>query len=240
MKRAFLLLFCIAIGSVLSAQQIQFQQEQEQPKRGYIGISIGAAMPTGEFASDDIDGEYSGYAKTGLSLQLINFGYTFGSNIGIAGMWTGNAFNVNGEEMIQDLGLGGLTIQSDPWSFGALMFGLLISLPADKFNVDFRAMLGYGYAKAPELSFTGYIEGELINITQKSASANAVAYDFGMGFRIPLSRLICVNILIDYVGCKPTFESLVYSGAAGVYNPIEFEQPMNHLTITGGIGFRLK
>ena len=240
MQRALIFLTCIAFASLLSAQQIHFQGEPERPKRGYIGISLGAAIPMSEFASTDFEEDYSGYAKTGLSLQLINFGYTFGKNIGIAGMWTGNAFKVDGEEMLQDLGLNNFSIETEAWSFGALMVGLLMSLPANKFNFDIRAMLGYGYASAPEISMTGYVDGSLVNITQKSATANELAYDFGMGFRIPVSGLICLNVLVDYVGFKPTFSTMVYSAAAGIYDSFEFEQPMNHLTITGGIGFRLK
>jgi len=240
MRKASLILCFVSITCMLSAQQIHFQQEEEKLRRGYIGISLGASIPTGQFASTEYYADYSGYASTALSLQLINFGYTFGTNIGIAGMWTGNTFKVNGDAMLHDLGAGSISIESDPWSFGALMAGLLISLPADKFNVDFRAMIGYAYTTAPEISISGFVDGSPYVLTQKSASSDAVAGDFGIGLRFHLSKLICLNLLFDYIACKPAFTSMLYSGEAGIYKAIQFEQPMNHFTITGGIGFKLK
>lgn len=240
MRKALLILGLVSFTCMLSAQQIHFQQEEEKPRRGYIGISLGASIPTGQFASSDYKEDYSGYAKTALSLQLINFGFTFGSNIGIAGMWTGNTFKVNEDALLNNLAVGGLSIEADPWSFGALMIGILISVPANKFNIDFRGMIGYAYTTAPEISISGYSDEGPFVLTQKSASSDAVAGDFGMGIRFHLSQLICLNLLFDYLACKPVFSSMLYSGEAGIYQPIQFEQPMNHFTITGGIGFKLK
>lgn len=49
-----------------------------QDSQGYVGISIGAAIPQGDFADD---------AKTGLDLGLINAGYRFNETWGATVNW---------------------------------------------------------------------------------------------------------------------------------------------------------
>ena len=49
-----------------------------QDSKGYVGVSIGLAMPTGDLADD---------AKTGLDLGLINAGYRFNETWGATVNW---------------------------------------------------------------------------------------------------------------------------------------------------------
>jgi len=235
MKKILLIILCLTIMIPLVTAQ-----EADINKRGYLGISIGAAIPVGEFGSTDIGGEYSGFAKTGLSFQLINFGYRLGKNLGIAGLWSGSAFNMDVDALVNNSGLGAVNVEADPWSFGAFMGGLLISIPSDKFDIDFRGLIGFSYGKTPEMTISGYdIEGNYAFVKQTSGTSNSFAYDLGVGIRYNVSRLICINLLLDYMGSKPKFSTDLFS-ANGYYGKSEFDQPMNHITITGGIGFRLK
>jgi hypothetical protein len=49
----------------------------------YVGISIGASFPTGDFADNDINGEASQFAKPGFYIDL-QPNYYFTENIGLA------------------------------------------------------------------------------------------------------------------------------------------------------------
>ena len=74
-----------------------------QKRKGYIGISLGPSIPLGDFSNPS-----SGAAKTGLHLNLVNFGYLITDNVGIAAIWFGAANPVS-------------EISWNPWSYGGTM-----------------------------------------------------------------------------------------------------------------------
>ena len=237
MKNVISLLLCTVFTFSIVAQEAT--QEIPINKRGYIGFSIGPAIPMGDFGSTDISGEYSGFAKTGFNIQLVNFGYRFGKNIGIAGMWSAAAFNLDDVALRNNAGLGSMVMDIDPWGFGAFMGGLLISIPSTVVDVDFRGMIGFSYGMSPEMRFSGYDENwNLVSVVQESGESYAFAYDLGVGLRFNVSRLINLNLFFDYIGSKHEFSVGLYSGSTYL-GTSEFKQPMNHITITGGVGFRL-
>jgi hypothetical protein len=236
MKKLFVVLCCtFMVISIFGQDQV----EQPREKKGYIGISIGAAIPVGEFGSTDIGSDEAGFAKTGLTFQLVNFGYRFSKHLGIAAMWSGGAFNMDEVALRNNAGLGSVTIDMDPWGFGTLMGGLLISIPSPVVDVDFRIMIGPGYGMAPEIQISGYdIYNNYIVVVQESGDAYAFASDIGVGLRFNITRLININLLMDYMTCKPKFSVDMYSNGSYIGSN-EWDQPMDHITITGGIGFRL-
>lgn len=236
MNKLFVVLCCTLFAVSIFGQD---QHEPPKEKKGYIGISIGAAIPVGEFGSTDIGSEEAGFAKTGFTLQLVNFGYRFSKHIGIAAMWSGAGFNMDEVALRNNAGLGNVNLDTDPFSFGTLMGGFLVSLPSTVVDVDFRFMIGPGYGMAPEIRFSGYdTYNNYVVAVQESSSAYALAFDMGVGVRFNVSRLININLLMDYMTCKQKFSADMYSN--GVYlGSNDWDQPMNHITITGGIGFRL-
>jgi len=74
----FLLLFLVS--------SIQAQDINKSTKDGFISISLGLAIPTGDFADDDPGNNDAGFAENGASFTLINFGYLFSKNVGITAM----------------------------------------------------------------------------------------------------------------------------------------------------------
>ena len=69
---------------------------EDYSRKGFIGISIGPSFPIGDYSELPI----------GLNLSLIDFGYLFNKNIGIAGKWFGTAHAEDGVTF----GLGGLLV----------------------------------------------------------------------------------------------------------------------------------
>lgn len=131
-------------------------------RKGFIGLSLGAAFPVGDASGMPI----------GATLSLIDFGYLFTQNIGIAGKWFGNGHAENGVS----------------FGVGGLMAGFLASTPiSPKANFEGRGLIGLG-------TFTAEYAG-------KSASSDAYfAYDLGVGGRINTSNKVSLLINADYIG----------------------------------------
>ncbi|HSG68636.1 MAG TPA: hypothetical protein VK994_08015 [Bacteroidales bacterium] len=240
MKKILFLGFSILFIQSIYAQDPGFRQEWGYSKRGYIGISIGAAIPQGDFASKDLNDEYAGFAKTGLSLQLVNFGYRFGNTLGLAGMWSGAAFKMDGDAFGKSTGLGNLySIDPGIWSSGALMAGLLISLPSSIIDVDFRVMAGPSYSQSPEIEVEGYADGHAFHFIQKSGTSYQLGLDAGIGLRFNIVSFLNINLMFDYTYARHKFHVESYRNGILIDMP-EFEQPMGYFTITGGLAYRLR
>ena len=163
MKKHFLItLLVLAIGSESFAQS-------NRDRNGYIGINIGPSFPTGELKND-------GLAKTGHNLSLINFGYLFSDNLGIAAKWSGNA------HQIDDSG--------EYWSYGTLLAGPLYSTPiSSRVEWDLRGLVGYGTA--------------LLDTDYFVAKGNGFAYSIGTGIRNNFARKWTLTVNLDYLAVKP-------------------------------------
>jgi len=140
-------------------------------RKGFIGLSLGASIPVGDFG--DL---YNGLAKTGIHLNLINFGYLFSENFGITATWFGAANPIN---------VAGL----DPWSYGGIMTGPLLSFPlSQKVEWDFRPMMGY--------SVTTFIGTE---------QALSFALNIGTVFKVNAGSKMSLLLSADYFSTKPEF-----------------------------------
>lgn len=233
MKKLFIFLICLALTT------LSFSQEKtDPPRKGFIGFALGAGIPFGSFASTEVDNEYAAYAKAGFSLQAVNFGYLFHKYVGVSGLLRGGAFAYDVDAKERNIENTSASVSAETWSIGAALGGLLLSYPFNDWNVDFRAMIGYGYGTAPELR-TAFIDGFYTQVIQTGSNSSAIAYDIGLGFRYNVHRLLCVNFMADYLICEPEFKSDILQDGVLIANS-EFKQPMNNLMVSAGVGFRLK
>jgi len=188
------IVICFVLGAL--ALSVSAQNFYEK-RKGYIGLSVGPSVPIGTFGSRTEEG---GLAKTGVQLNLVNFGYLFSEHVGIAGNWFGaaNLFDIEG---------------FDPWSYGGLMVGPLISFPAgETVEWDLRPMVGYSVVTEPLFGTQG----------------SALALSLGTTFRFNVGEKVALLLGAEYFYTKPVFED------AG------FEQNISTLSLTFGIAFRLK
>lgn len=127
-----LLLAAIAMAFAVGA----YAQEQTDIRKGYVGITLGPAFPTG-----DVEGSM----VSGAQMTLVNFGYLLSPHIGIAAKWFGNAF-VSNEDSNIGIGVGGLVT------------GPLFSFATTDRKVEFDLipMIGFGAGneKVYGLSYT--------------------------------------------------------------------------------------
>jgi len=165
------------IEKITKESPVQSKTANNQNKRkGYIGLSFGPSMPLGDFADQS-----NGAAKTGLHLNLINFGYLYSNNVGVAATWFGasNAIDIKG---------------IDPWSYGGLMVGPLFSFPvSEKADWDLKPMIGYSATTVPDLG-------------QGTEQATSFAFNIGTQIRFHVSNKVSFILSADYFSTKPVFE----------------------------------
>lgn len=168
MKRIILLLVTITIPFLSQGQ------EEKPPKKGWIGFSMGAAVPVGDFGSEN-----GGNAGTGFNFTLINFGYKFHPNIGLNTMITGSV-HASSSGAIIDLG---------NWAYGGILLGPVFTLPTEVIEFDFRVLGGImGVGTTSSVSNNG----------------SGFGYNIGLGFRLNAGRLIAFPIYIDYLHTNPS------------------------------------
>jgi len=153
-----------------------FNRNSEK-RKGFIGLSLGASIPIGDFADKS-----NGLAKTGLQINLVNFGYLFAENFGIAGIWFGAANPLD------------FFYEVDPWAYGGLMVGPLMSFPlSEKVEWDFRPMIGYSVTTLPDLGWG-------------TEQASSFAFNIGTIFRINVGNKVSLLLSADYFSTKPEFK----------------------------------
>jgi len=174
------------------------RSNNSERRKGFIGLSLGSSIPIGDFADKE-----NGLAKPGVHLNLINFGYLFSENFGVSATWFGaaNPLDIEGY---------------DPWSYGGLMVGPLLSLPAsEKVEWDFRPMIGYSVTTLPDIGWG--IE-----------NASSFAFNFGTVLRTNVGEKVSLLLSADYFSTKPEF--IDYG----------FEQSIATISLGFGIAYRLK
>lgn len=199
----------LLIFSLLIILTVSVNAQEFSSKDGFISISLGAALPYGDFADDDLNNNDAGLAEPGVSINLINFGYLFSKNIGITAMLQGAAFPLD----IDNSG-------NDPiWSYGTFMVGPLFTVhnPESKAEFDFRIMLG---------SMSGRLDPDN---GAEAAEGEGGALALGAGLRYNISDLIAFTSNLDIISGQVDFD----------VNGTNFDQTISSANITFGIAFRI-
>lgn len=196
---------------VYKMDEIEKITKEKPPKsndrKGYIGLTIGTSIPVGDFADKRV-----GIANTGVQINLINFGYRFSENVGIAATWFGAANPIDDDN-------------AKPWSFGGIMVGPLFTFPLSKEVVwDIRPMVGYSLINSPEIQ----VDNGFSQYTIKSEEASSFAFNIGTVVRFNIGSKVILLVSADYFSAKPEFKNL------------NFVQPVETVSLGIGLAYRLK
>lgn len=149
-----------------------------KPKNAYLGLSIGASVPVGDFADEN-----NGAAETGLQLSLISFSYIFNNYFGFTTTISGSSNAIN----IEDLDL-------DPWVYTSFLIGPIFHLPlTEKANVFLKMQLGNSVVTAPDFGL-----GE--------AESSSFSYSFGSQLNYRIANNIALTMNMDYFSTQAEFE----------------------------------
>jgi opacity protein-like surface antigen len=145
-----------------SRNQFAYGDNELQHRKGYIGLSIGPSFAIGDLSD----------LPVGAILNLVDFGYLFTNNIGVAAKWFGTAHAESGAT----------------FGIGGLMGGLLASTPiSEKINFEGKALIGPGL-------FVASYDGD------SETSEAYFGYDLGVGLRFNTSEKVSLLLNADYIG----------------------------------------
>lgn len=186
------------IEKITKEENPLYQLSQDEKRKGYVGITIGTSMPIGEF-NDDLNGA----ADTGLQLNLINLGYLFNDKFGLGFTWFGAANPLDYQGF-------------DPWSYGGLLIGPIISTQVAKnLEIDLRLLLGYFNATVPDIGMG-------------PENAGNFGLDVGGMLRYNVSRGFALLLSVEYISANLDFPG---------YN---FEQQFSVISLNGGLALRFQ
>ena len=164
------------------------QKKPDQKRKGYIGLSMGAAIPLGDFSNSTF-----GDTDTGFQINLVTFGYLFSDHLGICAAWTGGSNYIN-------------YFSYSTWGYGSLMAGPLLSTHiSNKLELDLRPMIGFSSASYP------FSEHE-------PEYTLSFAYSIGTLLRINVGRRIALLVNADFFSTKPNFEYYDIEQKISVFN----------------------
>ncbi len=207
------------VGYSLSAQRgYKGKKGKKSDTQGYYAFSLGPSLPLGDYGGDDILSDKTGGAKTGLHINIANFGYKLMPNFGLAALVTVGANKFDAELLGSD--------DNDAyWVYGALMAGPLLSFDAgDQITVDFRPVAGLTYVAAPEINAGKNNSTVLV----KSDQTTGFGFDVGASMRYHATASLDLGLNLDYFSTKPSFSD-TYKGS---------EVTVSVLGITAGLAFR--
>lgn len=145
-----------------SRNTLTFGEKESNKRKGYIGLSLGPSFGVGDVSD----------LPTGAALNLVDFGYLFTDNIGIAAKWLGTGYSEGGV----DFGMGGL------------LGGLLASTPiSSRVNFEGKVLIGVSV-------FTAKYDGH------SETSDTYFGYDLGVGVRFNTSDKVSLLLNADYLG----------------------------------------
>jgi len=233
MKHRVLFVFLL-LSSLLSAQD---------HSRQFIGLSAGPEFPNGEFAGTEINDSTSGWAKTGVVINVV-YGYRFTHNLGVyvTGMFTSNRFdNIAYKNALEILHPDtGFTVESTRnWSCGGILVGPFLRFPlSDKLSWDIRGSFGLYGAYSPKITIYVKDKNTQEEATYYRESGNAVSYafSFGTGFKYKLSKYY-ILLFADYLNSTVKIKNASGWDVNDEPYLISFNQNISYIATTLGFGY---
>ncbi len=220
MKKILLIIFFCPI-------QVSLVFSQTMKEKGFVSFTIGAAIPAGKFASNDLFDKSSGFAKTGESVSLSYSKFLskhWGISVDIYGQR--NPLNTNAlESRFSETKIyQGFSFGSDPnnpppqttyaiypnwkfekkaWLYSALLLGGNGRWAVGKSNTTeliTKVLIGVVYAKSPELKGSSITDTATANIVQSKSSAFGFIFSFSGDLHYYLNKVIFLSSAISYTG----------------------------------------
>lgn len=214
---------------------------QAQNDRGYAGLSVGAALPLGDFGDRKGFNQNSGLATMGSAVEL-SAGILLGQHIGIATLIRRQSHGID-DNVIKSRfsGRNSLSVESENYRLTSFMGGLYTSFPiSEQWSLDFRFLFGFAISRFPNVDISGPSDanGWPFTVRLASKSADALALDAGAGLRYHISDQLCLLLSIDYWNTSPSI-NISQSGTSGNQGMrLEIEEIIT-LNAALGIAWRL-
>lgn len=222
-----------------------------QKGSGFIGVSGGVSIPTGNWAranyivnTQGYQNDPSGFASVGAMVAL-DGAYFFSKHIGIGAMINYVTYKTRNLDTLsggyrESFDVDQVTTAANSYKIWNFLPGLYFKFPAgNKLSVTARALAGVTHASTPQYSVDvedgGVDDGTFY---QKSATKTSFAFSAGAGLSYPVIKCLAINLRGDYFYSKPDFtiENTQRQNSAGrlVSN---YNQPLAGVNVSLGIAF---
>jgi hypothetical protein len=217
----------------------------------FLGLSMGASFPFGEYASGD-NAFSSGYAGTNFVLNF-DASYVVVPYVGIGATFSFGS-NYADEDALKKTILADLDerytqvnfpapedaeydINMGKWTYINLMVGPNISIPLVILHLDLRALAGITFLTPPEREVTiTWTEDEIF--TSQSSQLIHFGYVLGAGIRFGMRGPTGIRIAADYFSSKPAMEIKTnHLLIPQKEKTVTFDLPMKALHVTLGLCF---
>lgn len=194
----------VTIALLLS---LVYTRSTAQDSKGFIGISGGYSMLSGNIIKSEYSDLSSGFAKSGSSVFSLDGAYFFNKNIGIGAILSSAQFGVKDQDKLASGYVDAFAVDEVTLTVGSynalnIFPAFYYTLPFEKLNVDFRIMVGYSSLKTPEIKIQLEDNADKV-ITQKSSSAGGLGYGAGAGVRYSFTKHFGAALRLDYLMSKP-------------------------------------
>lgn len=197
-----------AVATILICMSVQAQKEKIVTGSNEISINAGIASPYGSFSKGDYADEKSGFAKTGVHLNLSGVHY-FNKNWGIGLLLGYSQYGHKGTQSLadgykEDSGTDSTTLYTKGTNRTlSILAGPYYRLPiSHKFAIDIRALAGYvnTHLAGFQIFYEDYLENSM---SQKESSGGGFGYQLGAGVKYSITDNIAIKANADYFSSNP-------------------------------------
>lgn len=213
------LIFCLS--TVTPAQYSSQLRER-------LTISVGNAVPIGDFKKDRFEAAYPPMAKSGLNLQVsyaqdVKPFVALGGSVG----WRRNPFDLDSFTKAEDELV--RSREATAWQTGFALADVYLQHRGKSFFGYLKGSLGGAYSTSPRLE----IETEYGPIRRSSDKAASLAYGLTYGLGVEAQR-IALSAEIGSLATKPIFEVRDVQG-----NSTRYKQAMRTIQVSLGVAYTL-
>ncbi|HNS12402.1 MAG TPA: hypothetical protein PKM97_07270 [Bacteroidia bacterium] len=224
---------------------------QYESRKAYAGISVGPSIATGDFASKDVNFEPSGFAGTGINLNLI-FLYRISSNFGFGAKLCIQTNPFDDKALLAGLKKDGNTyggqlsytaVEANTWAMMSFMPGIFAAIPIGnrgKFILEPKANAGIMLGVSPYVKTSYRFNGFNYWEEQENGAGAGLGYGFGGTFRFNVNDHLALLLNGDYIKTKQKFIDVGYNYSNYNSTLFSFQQTIETVNVNIGIAIRFK
>jgi len=172
----------VSLFSILSLSMISYGQINNNC--GYVGLSVGPAIPMGLFGSKDYKDGNIGFAKTGIRFNLVQGGYTFYKGFGVSMSLFGAAHTADNQYVNDRI-----------WGYGGIMAGPMFTYEVNESVIANSKVL------------FGRVNSSIYQNNSLYESKQSMCIEFAANLLYKFSKNWCLLANIELFHCKAKFDS---------------------------------
>jgi|GEM_PF-1824572 len=211
--RIYILLFFSLWTFLLPAQAIESEEENvvtnNFDKRAYIGISTGFSIPFGTFSAKNATESEGNFAKRGVSIGFLDFGYRIKKSIQIGGVYLNARNDLDGEVAADFLNRSSgrfHIVEGSNYELKALMIGGGFMKSKNSIDLDMLFLFGLGNVFLPSMDITQRVNGVDSKLTISPDQKFTLGAGVKLGFRIHLNEYLDLMTHGTFVVFENSFE----------------------------------